>query len=166
MAESREQRADRQREERADRQRERERIDSPVKAMTGTSGLYFATSLAVLPDPVTTTMSAAWILSATLTVEDAMDSSWDKNPVRFMTFPKWPLLSKICSASLAQHKTVLTDSTGKSPLSVSAPKTTPSTPSRTMFEISVASALVGLGERHIESTTRVVSTGLPAALQA
>jgi hypothetical protein len=53
-----------------------------------------------------------------------------------------------------------------SPLKVSAPNKIPSTPSRTAFATSVASALVGRGVLTIVSTTRVMMQGLPTRLQA
>ena len=67
---------------------------------------------------------------------------------------------------LQMEATVLTVSTGYLPLSVSAPSRMPSTPSRTAFATSVASARVGRGVLTMVSTTRVISTGLPTRLQA
>mmetsp|Transcript_6741 Transcript_6741/g.12333 ORF Transcript_6741/g.12333 Transcript_6741/m.12333 type:complete len:258 (+) Transcript_6741:1424-2197(+) len=95
-----------------------------------------------------------------------MDSSCERKPVVFISLEKCWVLSNVFSACLAHKRTVLTVNTGNNPLSVSAPRIMPSTPSKTAFEISVASALVGLGDDVIESTTLVVRTGLPSELQA
>ncbi len=61
-------------------------------------------------------------------------------------------------------RTVVMVSIGYNPLRVSAPSKTPSVPSRTAFATSVASARVGQGLSTIESTTRVITAGLPAKL--
>ena len=62
--------------------------------------------------------------------------------------------------------TVATVATGCLPRSVSAPSRIASTPSRTAFATSVASARVGRGAVTMVSTTRVMRMGLPARLAA
>mmetsp|Transcript_11605 Transcript_11605/g.29749 ORF Transcript_11605/g.29749 Transcript_11605/m.29749 type:complete len:256 (-) Transcript_11605:849-1616(-) len=93
-------------------------------------------------------------------------SSEVSSRVSSMRNSKWAWLSKFFSPWIVMLTTVRTVSTGYRPRSVSAPSRMPSTPSRTAFATSVASARVGLGVLAIVSTTRVMNAGLPTMLQA
>ena len=62
-----------------------------TKAITGTSGRYLHTILAVRPVPVTTTITEALILSATRTAEDAIDSRLESIGFHFITHLKFSL---------------------------------------------------------------------------